>query len=271
MLEQTTAGQDPFEDGPGFLQRLFTPREWAFSNPDRAFQAAYRWGGWLLFSLPGLVILSRRCRGRRADLPASGADPPRHAVCGRPPAGLGRRRLPARPAGRGGGARGRARTDGRLLRAQGAAGRRQADPDLPVRLRRHLGRLVRAPSAPDRGHRGRPRHRPDPGRRGGSGLGRDVRDLGRPRLPGRAGRLYRRPLQPQPAARPRRVPHPGRPAAPAGPAGPLAAAAGDAPGGPVGAARHVPRGRPVCRRGAGLVAGLRGLCHTDVAPATTAF
>ncbi len=58
MLEQTTAGQDPFEDGPGFLQRLFTPREWAFSNPDRAFQAAYRWGGWLLFSLPGLVILT---------------------------------------------------------------------------------------------------------------------------------------------------------------------------------------------------------------------
>jgi putative peptide zinc metalloprotease protein len=58
LLEQTGDGYDPFEHEPGPLERLFKPREWAFSNPDRIFQAAYRWGGWLFFSAPGLVLLT---------------------------------------------------------------------------------------------------------------------------------------------------------------------------------------------------------------------
>jgi putative peptide zinc metalloprotease protein len=57
LLESTGEGYDPFAEQPGGLLRLFRPREWAFENPDRAFQAAYRWGGWLLFSAPGLVLL----------------------------------------------------------------------------------------------------------------------------------------------------------------------------------------------------------------------
>ncbi|HLK44434.1 MAG TPA: FHA domain-containing protein, partial [Acidimicrobiales bacterium] len=57
LLESTGAGYDPFEEQPGGLARLFRTREWAFENPDRAFQAAYRWGGWILFSAPGLIGL----------------------------------------------------------------------------------------------------------------------------------------------------------------------------------------------------------------------
>lgn len=57
LLEQTGEGHDPFEHEPGLLERLFKPREWAFSNPDRVFQSAYRWGGWLLFSAPGLALV----------------------------------------------------------------------------------------------------------------------------------------------------------------------------------------------------------------------
>jgi putative peptide zinc metalloprotease protein len=56
LLEQGAPEYDPFAE-VGFLQRLLTPREWEFRNPDRVFQAAYRFGGWLLFSLPGLVVL----------------------------------------------------------------------------------------------------------------------------------------------------------------------------------------------------------------------
>jgi putative peptide zinc metalloprotease protein len=58
LLEGTAAGDDPFGPEPGFLERLFTPKEWAFSDPDRAFQAAYRYGGWLLFSGPGLALVT---------------------------------------------------------------------------------------------------------------------------------------------------------------------------------------------------------------------
>jgi putative peptide zinc metalloprotease protein len=58
LLEATGEGYDPFAERPGGLARLFQPREWAFEDPDRAFQAAYRWGGWLLFSAPGLIVLA---------------------------------------------------------------------------------------------------------------------------------------------------------------------------------------------------------------------
>jgi putative peptide zinc metalloprotease protein len=58
LLEGTAVGDDPFGLEPGLLQRLFTPREWAFSDPDRGFQAAYRYGGWLLFSAPGLALVT---------------------------------------------------------------------------------------------------------------------------------------------------------------------------------------------------------------------
>ncbi len=58
LLEGTATDDDPFGPEPGFLQRLFTPREWAFSNPDRGFQAAYRYGGWLLFTAPGLALVA---------------------------------------------------------------------------------------------------------------------------------------------------------------------------------------------------------------------
>lgn len=57
LLEATGEGYDPFAEQPGGLVRLFTPREWAFENPDRVFQAAYRFGGWVFFSAPGLVLL----------------------------------------------------------------------------------------------------------------------------------------------------------------------------------------------------------------------
>src|SRR6476661_8723314 len=42
LLEGTALENDPFGPEPGFLERLFKPKEWAFSNPDRVFQAAYR-------------------------------------------------------------------------------------------------------------------------------------------------------------------------------------------------------------------------------------
>jgi putative peptide zinc metalloprotease protein len=58
LLEGTAIGDDPFGPAPGFLERLFKPRGWAFSNPDRGFQAAYRFGGWLLFSAPGLALVA---------------------------------------------------------------------------------------------------------------------------------------------------------------------------------------------------------------------
>jgi putative peptide zinc metalloprotease protein len=58
LLEATGEGYDPFAERPGGLVGLFRPREWAFENPDRAFQAAYRWGGWLFFSAPGLILLA---------------------------------------------------------------------------------------------------------------------------------------------------------------------------------------------------------------------
>ena len=58
LLEGTAVEDDPFGPEPGFLERLFTPKEWAFSNPDRVFQAAYRLGGWLLFTAPGLALVT---------------------------------------------------------------------------------------------------------------------------------------------------------------------------------------------------------------------
>ena len=59
---------------PAMRERLFTPREWAFSDPDRGFQAAYRYGGWLLFSAPGLALVMGRVRGfpRTAERAAAG-------------------------------------------------------------------------------------------------------------------------------------------------------------------------------------------------------
>src|SRR5207245_1615153 len=58
LLEQGAPEYDPFAEEGSLLARLFTPREWAFQNPDRGFQAAYRWGGWLLFSAPGLALVA---------------------------------------------------------------------------------------------------------------------------------------------------------------------------------------------------------------------
>ena len=61
LLEQSAGEHDPFAHEPGFLERLFKPREWAFANADRVFQTAYRYGGWVFFSQPGLVFVGAVC------------------------------------------------------------------------------------------------------------------------------------------------------------------------------------------------------------------
>ena len=83
-----------------------------------------------------------------------------HAVRGRRPPRLGRGRVPRRPARGRLAARDRPRPRRRLVRPPRAPGRREADPDLPVRVRRHVGRVVRAAPAPHRRQRGRAGHRP---------------------------------------------------------------------------------------------------------------
>ena len=94
----------------------------------------------------------------------------------------------------------------------------QARGDLPLRVRGHLGGVVRAAQPPHRDQRGGPglrlrarRDLLDPVRVRG---GHDARRL----LPAGVRGLRRRVLQPQPVHRPRRLPHPRRLPARAGPA-----------------------------------------------------
>ena len=72
-------------------------------------------------------------------------------------------------------ARVRSRAHRRVVRPQGAEGRDQADADLPVRLRGHLGGLVRAGAAADRDQRRRADQRPHDRRRGGAARRRSRR------------------------------------------------------------------------------------------------
>ena len=107
----------------------------------------------------------------------------------------------------------------RVLRAARRTRGLQGGADLPVRVRRHLGGLVRAARAAHRDQLGRAAERLRRGRRVRARLapersGRHARH----RVPGRPRRLPRRALQPQPDARPRRLPHPDRRRAPAEPA-----------------------------------------------------
>ena len=138
----------------------------------------YRRGGWVLFTRPALFAIARcsrspgigvvRLPGRRAL---------RHAVRGRASKfGLGGARVPARALRGRGRARDRARADDGLVRPARPARRLQADRDLPLRVRGHLGGVVRAAQAADRDQR----------RRAGLGLRgrRDLLDL----LPGAAAR-----------------------------------------------------------------------------------
>jgi putative peptide zinc metalloprotease protein len=57
LLDEGAPEYDPFAEAGSTLERLLKPREREFRNPDRVFQAVYRFGGWVLFSLPGLVFL----------------------------------------------------------------------------------------------------------------------------------------------------------------------------------------------------------------------
>ena len=262
LLEQTGDGYDPFEHDPGLLERMFKPREWAFSNPDGVFQAAYRYGGWLLFSAPGLAVLGAIAAvGFVAFLrlalfehvtPFVVAD---HLGWGAAVFLAGRlAAVSLHEIGHG--------------LAVASFGRRVRRAGVKLILIFPFG-FVDTSDAWFEPRRRRiavsaagPGHRPDRRGRGGDRDDARPRHRRRHRLPDRARRLHRRPLQPEPAARPRRLSHPGRPAAPARPAGALAAAAAAAPGRPAGAARPLAVGRPVCRRGPRLVAGLRLLCHT---------
>jgi putative peptide zinc metalloprotease protein len=57
LLDDGAPEFDPFAEGGSTLARVLTPREREFRHADRVFQAMYRFGGWVLFSAPGLVLL----------------------------------------------------------------------------------------------------------------------------------------------------------------------------------------------------------------------
>ena len=90
-----------------------------------------------------------RARHRRVRVPDR--RPLRDAVRGRVEVRLGRSRVPARAVRRGRGARDRARVDDGVVRAPDRARGAEGDRDLPVRVRGHLGGVVRDAPAADRG------------------------------------------------------------------------------------------------------------------------
>ena len=123
--------------------------------PGAAFEALYRAGGWVLFTRPALVARHRAGGRRRSGVFAAwslGRYGTPFVVASH--IGLGGLvfllgRLPRRRA-----ARDRARAGAGVVRAQGAPRRAQARADLPVRVRGHLGGVVRA--APRGGSRSAP-------------------------------------------------------------------------------------------------------------------
>ena len=52
------AGADAEEAPPGFLRRLFKPREKTFGGLGNFFDALYRRGGWVLFTKPALIAIA---------------------------------------------------------------------------------------------------------------------------------------------------------------------------------------------------------------------
>ena len=129
--------------------RLVGPRVKAFAGSARV-RALYERGGWVLFLRPVLVALARARGGgdRRVHLPRAGRYGTPFVVANK--IGLGGARLPRRALRVRGRARGRARADDGVATAgrSSAPGSRRAY--LPVRVRGHVGGVVRAAPAPDR-------------------------------------------------------------------------------------------------------------------------
>ena len=145
------------EEPQGFLQRLFKPREKTFERRRRLLRGALPPRRLGALHAPGAVRDrgADRGRARRVRLPDRRAL--RHAVRRRAAGRARRAHLPDRALRGGGGARDRARAGDGLVRAPDPPRRVQARGDLPVRVRRHLGGVVRAAQAPHRDQRGRAR------------------------------------------------------------------------------------------------------------------
>ena len=120
---------------------------------------------WILFTTPVLLLLAAVAVGGVGGLGLPDRRALRHALRGREPDRPRRADLPRRPLPGGGAARAGPRTDRGLVRPAGAARRVQAAPDLPLRLRGHVRRLVRVAPAADGDQRGRAGERPDRRRR----------------------------------------------------------------------------------------------------------